>query len=171
MSDIRSAIITGEVSTEASQLLDEKLRKNRERVALHAARNPEKVREQNRQSKKRQREKNPEKFAERYRSWRNKNAEALKWYEVSRKFGITQQEYENLFTAQNGVCAICGNPETVTRNGVLRALAVDHCHDTGRIRGLLCSSCNLGLGKFKDDKFLLKKAVEYLSNPKEGLVI
>lgn len=72
--------------------------------------------------------------------------------------------YNQMFEAQNGVCKICGNPETHRRNGRVKALAIDHCHKTGVIRGLLCSECNTGLGKMKDDPKILRKAAEYLEN-------
>ena len=62
-----------------------------------------------------------------------------------------------LHQAQDGKCAICGKePED-------RRLAMDHCHATGRIRGLLCMHCNVGLGMFKDKKELLEQAIAYLS--------
>ena len=61
-------------------------------------------------------------------------------------FGITREQFESMLAAQNGVCAICGRPETVKRKGVVHALSVDHCHVTGKIRGLLCSRCNRLLG-------------------------
>jgi hypothetical protein len=140
----------------------EKRQKQRLRVAAYAARNPEKVKEQSKRSKAKQRAANPEKFAQRNKNWRIKNADKLRWYEVSRKFGISQAEYSDLYESQNGVCAICRNPETATRNGVVRALAVDHCHSSGRIRGLLCSNCNTGIGKLKDDPNVIRRAAEYL---------
>jgi len=59
--------------------------------------------------------------------------------------------------AQGGVCAICGG---INDND--DALSVDHDHETGRIRGLLCSKCNKGLGSFNDDPELLRKAIAYL---------
>jgi len=65
---------------------------------------------------------------------------------------------------QNGLCLICGNAET-SRNpktGEPRSLAVDHDHETGKIRGLLCTFCNTALGKFHDDVEILKKAIDYL---------
>lgn len=163
MSDTHLGISIGDPSGGHSRLSDDERRaKNRERTAKYAALNPGKVREQNRQSKMRQRQKNPEKFADRNRRWRVKNADHLRWYEVSRKFGLDQSEYAKLFEDQKGVCAICENPETAKRNGVVRALAVDHCHDTGKVRGLLCSNCNTALGKFKDNTKVLAKAIKYL---------
>ena len=72
---------------------------------------------------------------------------------LKRKYGIGQADYECMLEEQNNSCAICqsGGP-----------LVVDHCHTTGTVRGLLCSSCNLGLGIFKDNVSTLKSAMEYL---------
>ncbi|KPK13993.1 MAG: hypothetical protein AMJ56_00350 [Anaerolineae bacterium SG8_19] len=67
-----------------------------------------------------------------------------------------------MLKAQNGVCAICNQPETHMRNGKLKALAVDHDHKSGAIRGLLCSDCNTGIGKLKDDHKVLQSAIQYL---------
>ena len=71
-------------------------------------------------------------------------------------YGITPEEYEILFQQQNGVCAICGQPPKKFR------LAVDHDHESGIVRGLLCRSCNRGIGIFRDDPYLLQLAVAYL---------
>lgn len=68
------------------------------------------------------------------------------------------------------VCDICGQPERETRGGVVRKLNKDHNHRTGEWRGLLCSRCNQGIGKFSDNIALLKRAIEYLENP-PGLVL
>ncbi len=78
-----------------------------------------------------------------------------------KKFGLTIEEYDRLFLAQNGLCAICGNPET-TKAGTVR-LAVDHNHETNEIRGLLCNRCNWLLGLVKDSPQLLAQAITYLS--------
>jgi hypothetical protein len=72
--------------------------------------------------------------------------------------GLTKEEYEDLLFFQDGKCAICEKPEAV----LARRLALDHNHKTGQIRGLLCSSCNPGLGYFHDDIELLHKAAAYL---------
>lgn len=74
------------------------------------------------------------------------------------RYGITINEYDKLLDMQNHCCAICQKHITETGQG----LHVDHCHITGRIRGLLCNSCNGGLGNFKDDTSLLESAIEYL---------
>lgn len=72
-------------------------------------------------------------------------------------FGITMDDYDLLLVKQNGSCAICKTEPTD------KHLSVDHCHITGKVRGLLCNRCNLGLGYFKDDHELLKIATDYLT--------
>jgi hypothetical protein len=76
----------------------------------------------------------------------------LKW-----KFGISAAEYDERLQNQNGVCKICSKP-----NPDGKALAVDHCHGYGKVRGLLCSNCNTAIGLLKDDWVLLRKAAKYL---------
>jgi hypothetical protein len=79
------------------------------------------------------------------------------------KLHLSFEEYKKLKAKQGGVCQICGKTETVKhQSGTPRDLCIDHCHLTGTIRGLLCSECNMGLGKFKDNPVLLKKAYNYL---------
>ena len=79
---------------------------------------------------------------------------------LMKRYGITQFEYECMEEEQGGVCAICTNPPCK------RGLFVDHCHKTGKVRGLLCSSCNTGLGYFKDKALRLFKAIAYLTRGK-----
>lgn len=77
-------------------------------------------------------------------------------------FNLSFDDYLQMFNAQNGVCAICKQPETHKRQGKLKMLAVDHDHKTGAIRGLLCSDCNTGIGKLKDDPMVIRSAIQYL---------
>lgn len=77
---------------------------------------------------------------------------------LTRKFGITSATFDELLVAQGGVCAICGRPP---REDI--SLHVDHEHETGRVRGLLCFRCNNALGDFDDDPVLLRHAIEYLA--------
>lgn len=74
------------------------------------------------------------------------------------RFGITLEQYEEMYASQDGKCLICGVQESVQGH----RLAVDHCHTTGKIRGLLCKSCNVGLGNFYDNPELLKNAAKYI---------
>lgn len=77
------------------------------------------------------------------------------------KYGITMADFEELLEKQGGVCALCGNPPGFTGRSDAR-LNVDHDHETGEIRALLCMKCNCGLGNFRDDPDLLLAAILYL---------
>lgn len=93
-----------------------------------------------------------------------RNPEKVRDQALRATFGISLDDYNRMLGEQNGVCAICGKPENRKgRNGTnVRQLAVDHCHDTSKIRGLLCSSCNQGIG-FMDHKVdILMRAIDYL---------
>lgn len=74
-------------------------------------------------------------------------------------YGITSNQYDALLVAQAGLCAICKRPEKARSK---KFLAVDHDHNTGEIRGLLCHKCNAGLGHFDEDSDLLADALAYL---------
>lgn len=113
------------------------------------------------------REEDPEYFKAIYnRSQKSKPYYSKNWH-LKRKYGITIEDFKAMLCSQEGVCAICKEFETVKENGRVRALHVDHCHDTGKVRGLLCDSCNRGLGKFKDNPDLLDKAAQYLRKHQE----
>ena len=73
------------------------------------------------------------------------------------KFGITLEQYDRMFEKQNGVCKICGKYDMTGRR-----LAVDHDHNTGKIRALLCANCNMLLGRIESTPILFKKVLEYL---------
>ena len=83
-----------------------------------------------------------------------------------RKYGISIERYEQMLAEQNGVCAICGSSENGDKS--TDRFHVDHCHTTGIVRGLLCLSCNHGLGKFKDSVESLRSAVRYLESVQKG---
>lgn len=86
-------------------------------------------------------------------------------YNLKHKYGITLAEYDDILEAQDGGCAICG--KTPKEEG--KRLAVDHNHETGQIRALLCAHCNTGLGGFRDNPQLLAKGIEYLLSWSEKL--
>lgn len=86
------------------------------------------------------------------------------------KFGITLTEYESKLASQNGVCAICGRPETGTRHGKVKALAVDHDHATNEVRDLLCGKCNPMIGYAEDNIEILQNAINYLRRHKKPKV-
>jgi hypothetical protein len=76
------------------------------------------------------------------------------------KLQITKSEYKRLLAAQNGICAICGSSKGSKFQN--NKFAVDHCHQTNRVRGLLCSPCNLAIGLMRDSPELLERAIKYL---------
>lgn len=81
---------------------------------------------------------------------------------LKRMYGITVADYDRMYAEQGGTCAICRQPEKLVRRGVLQELSVDHCHATGRVRGLLCHDCNLGIGKLGEDSDRITAAAEYV---------
>jgi hypothetical protein len=85
-------------------------------------------------------------------------------YTILYKFKMTSNEYYALLKKQNNVCKICKKPETQIKrkSDKIKMLSIDHCHKTGKIRGLLCFKCNSGLGQFQDSIDLLKAAIDYL---------
>jgi hypothetical protein len=96
------------------------------------------------------------KIRERYLKNRDKVFEQQK---LKPKFGMTLEEYKELWRFQNGLCLICRKPES--KPGV-KWLSVDHNHRTGLIRGLLCGGCNVALGNFKEDVRAILNAAWYI---------
>lgn len=99
----------------------------------------------------------------RSRRWQVKNPEKVtinnRRYRLKKNFDITDAEYERRLAAQSGRCKLC--TRTPEDNG--RRLAVDHDHDTGHVRGLLCTGCNSALGALGDNAEGLRRALEYLT--------
>jgi len=81
---------------------------------------------------------------------------------IKYKYGMTANEYNTLLVRQGGKCAICGYSDMSNRRVFPH---IDHCHDSGEIRGLLCGKCNWGLGSFRDNPQLLLNAIDYLAYP------
>lgn len=87
---------------------------------------------------------------------------AQRHYGLRRYYGLTGEQYGAMVAAQEGVCAICKKPETAVANGNIKPLSVDHNHETGAIRSLLCSSCNHMLGHARESRDTLIAAIRYL---------
>lgn len=102
---------------------------------------------------------NKEKHNIRSKKWIKNNPKKAKTTQL-RKYGIDATQYNNLLELQDNKCKICKTDSSA----LTRALAVDHCHKTGKIRGLLCGNCNRGLGRFKDSIDNLKSAIKYLKD-------
>jgi len=94
-----------------------------------------------------------------------RNKTNLTWIRnLTKLYGITLLEYETKLFSQDNRCAVCRQPETAVRNGRVQRLAVDHCHESGEVRGLLCMRCNLTIGQIGDHWLILDNAMEYLSH-------
>ncbi len=91
----------------------------------------------------------------RFRGKNTKRKQKERWH---KDFGMTEFDYLEMFRKQNGKCAICG----VSHLELKKILSVDHCHETGKVRGLLCTDCNFGIGHLKDNPKIVELAAEYL---------
>jgi hypothetical protein len=107
-----------------------------------------------------------------WRGYRARNREKLRLYHKKRyhegksahlscNYGISRAEFDKMAEEQAGRCAVCDTVPQPTSDG-RRTLGVDHDHATGKVRALLCTTCNLGLGAFRDDPELLRMAADYL---------
>lgn len=112
------------------------------------------------------RKNNPEKYSEISKRYYSKNKVKKHEYQITRLYGIEAEQYYKMFSDQENRCAICNQHETRKSRtpGEVAKLTLDHNHETGQIRGLLCHSCNTGIGKFRESKDLLRLAVAYLEN-------
>lgn len=93
-------------------------------------------------------------------AWRAKNPDKQHATDIKRHYKLSIDRYNEVLTEQSCKCKICGKQhDSSLKRGRLQ---VDHCHDSGRVRGLLCGACNSGLGYFHHDVLLLKSAIEYM---------
>ena len=107
---------------------------------------------------KKYRAENVDKVRESSKKYYAENIDKFRARSLQNRYGIGHEEYLELFEKQDGKCKIC---ET-TSNRKLKHFAVDHCHDTGDVRGLLCSNCNTAIGLLKDNPDLLRTAAKYI---------
>lgn len=108
-------------------------------------------------------EQSPTGKAARKRYTTSKAAANSRWkYSILYKYGINEDQYNHLLLMQNYRCKICN--KSLDDNG--KKLAIDHCHTTGKVRSLLCHSCNVGLGNFNDNIDIMTRAIEYLMEHK-----
>jgi len=132
--------------------------KHRERNRKYYAEHPEKHRERNRKYY----AEHPEKHRERNRKWQAEHPEKGREREYRRNYGITIEDYERRLVEQDGKCAICGEPPSVGG----KRLSVDHDHETGKIRALLCQRCNLVVGGLKESAAFARLVADYLEKHK-----
>ena len=128
------------------------------------AKNKEKNAEYQSTYYKQYREENKEKLNAANKKWREENKEqnelVTETARLKRKYNLAREDYIALIEGQNNCCKTCGLP---AKDNIQGKLYVDHCHNTGKVRGLLCMKCNTALGLLNDDKELLQKMLEYLS--------
>jgi hypothetical protein len=141
----------------------EKYAKNREQMLArnraYREANPGKVKE----SKKREYEKNKARYLAGNKARYDRKAYVARNRRAQGMIFAPGQTEESMLSGQNGVCALC--PREISLD-VPRSLHVDHCHETGRVRGLLCHKCNPGLGQFEDDPERLERAAAYVRKHK-----
>ena len=131
--------------------------KERARKEAYQKANPEKERARY----KAYRKANPEKARASSEAWNKANPEKIRAMALNRLYGITQDEYDTMHETQGGLCLICDKPQKVRR------LAVDHCHTTGDVRGLLCISCNNQLGVIEKDPAKFHRMIDYIEEHKK----
>ena len=102
--------------------------------------------------------KNKDKIKEYGKQWYYKNKDRAKATKLKRTYNLTLDQYNKMLSDQNGCCKIC--PTELTKPHV------DHCHKTDKVRGLLCSNCNTGLGLLKEDTRILNKMIKYIKENK-----
>lgn len=119
--------------------------------------------QKSKESRKRYNKKNADKIKEYMKHYSANNNDRIRNASYKSKFGMTLDDYNVMLIEQDYSCLICN----IHESQLDRKLAVDHCHDTGNIRGLLCNNCNTGLGRFRDDINLLTKAIEYLQQHRD----
>ena len=107
--------------------------------------------------------KRKDKIKEYNKEYNLKNKEKKKEYALIKNYNLTIDEYNKMFTDQKGCCKICDRHQ----NELSKRLGVDHNHTTGKIRGLLCDSCNTNIGKFNEDTRILNKMIEYIKEHNE----
>ncbi len=97
--------------------------------------------------------KDPERGRAAASKWARENPEKKRNIAMRSKYGLERADYDRMVAEQSSLCLICRQPDR---------LGIDHCHATLKVRGLLCQSCNLGLGAFKDNPDLMRRAAEYV---------
>jgi len=106
---------------------------------------------------------------ERNRKSSQKNKNRIWENKIKYRYGITVEEYKKLLDSQKGSCSICKTNNPSHKRKASNYFCVDHCHATGKVRGLLCSTCNTALGLLGDSKNNLIEAINYLNRFEESL--
>jgi hypothetical protein len=121
-----------------------------------SANNRDKVNEKQR----RYAERNKEKLKLKQHQFYLKNKDKVKEFSLLRKYNISLEQYKKMLKDQHNKCLLC---QTKDEDTTSKFLVVDHCHKTGKVRGLLCNPCNTGIGLFKENIEVLEKTIKYLA--------
>jgi hypothetical protein len=144
--------------------------RRREIVRRYKARNKDKLQAAQRVYKRQRYAEDPavrKAHSEKGKAWRAKNREAIRVKKLLDNYGISLETYQALLARSDGRCEVCRKPQQGPR---AKHLFIDHDHETGEIRGLLCHHCNMGLGCFRDSQELMQSAIQYLCRP-AGLIM
>jgi len=138
--------------------------KNKEKIKAikkrYRIKNKEKIRKDGRKYYR----KHKKQYYQYRKKWRKNNPQKIKEEKLRLKFKMSIEDYNNLLKNQNNRCGICNEKFDLKNYNKPNYPNVDHCHKTGKIRGILCSRCNSGLGSFHDDQSVLDSAVLWLKN-------
>lgn len=107
---------------------------------------------------------NPEKHRKAKSDFTKSNPDNIRNTKLKQTYGITLKQYNDMLAKQNYGCAICGKPETAVWRGRTLSLAVDHCHTTDKVRGLLCMKCNRAFGLLEENTTNMLNMIEYAKN-------
>lgn len=143
----------------------------KQRVKKYKQANPDKVNQWNKEHDERRPDLKKERQARNHKRHYSERKERIRDNALQRLYGISLRAYEDLVEAQHGLCAICQLPppkREVRNGGIAEALCVDHDHETGKIRRLLCPDCNLAIGCIEKNRTLLPMMLQYLDDFTDG---
>lgn len=139
--------------------------KQKSQIKEWALKHPQRMKELSRQSEERNKTHRVAYKAAYYLAHKERILQNTWVNKIKRKYGLTPEQYEKILKDQNHECGICNRKETCSREFKFR---VDHCHKTGKVRGLLCHKCNAGIGMLGDTLKAIEKAVLYLRRTENG---
>lgn len=92
----------------------------------------------------------------------SRSREGARKLAIKYKYNLEWSDYQRMHEESSGGCEICGTPLSLLKSADKETAFVDHCHETGKVRGILCNPCNRGLGYFRDSRLHLQQALNYL---------
>ena len=98
-----------------------------------------------------------------------KGKDVNKWRTIKSKYGLTREGWDDLWDSQQGMCKICNTAMTTEERMSKTKAVVDHCHDSGKVRALLCHRCNVAIGLLREDKTIVENVLVYLEDTKDEM--